>query len=214
MNLWILNLLHIHICSLGERASFVFSLLLAMAFLMAQSFDLMPDSSEAIPLYSYFLASSILIMCLLTISLCYTISIHYANIYASPMPDWMRSYVLNWLTPILGIKTKQRQNWRQKLEEVDRKYHHLRSQIIKQKKQIIQNGSNNCFARSDDFVRKVLTKKLSFIVEKIVKVDHDRLEQREWQTVALTLDTIFFYLFFGAFIILLFSCTIKACSVQ
>jgi len=39
----------------GERASYVVSLLLAMALFLTSAFGLLPDSSEAIPFFSYFL---------------------------------------------------------------------------------------------------------------------------------------------------------------
>ncbi len=47
---------------LGERSSFVVSLVLAMALFLTSSIDLMPDSSEVIPLFSYFLGLVLLAM--------------------------------------------------------------------------------------------------------------------------------------------------------
>ena len=94
---------------LGERVFFVVSLLLAMALFLTSAFNLMPDNSNAIPFSSYFLGVTLIAMFLLTISLCYTLSIHYADANVIELPQWMRHYVLGQLTLYLGLEVKQKQ---------------------------------------------------------------------------------------------------------
>ncbi len=68
----------------------------------------MPDSSEVIPLFSYFLGLVLFAMFLLTITVCYSLSIYHANANVLVMPYWMRKYILNKLAPFLGIKAKEK----------------------------------------------------------------------------------------------------------
>ena len=104
---------------IGERASFVTSLLLAMALFLTSAFNILPDSSEAIPFFSYIFGLSLLIMVLLTICLCYTFSVFYGTSSLTKLPLWMRVYILERLAPYLGIDMRhQRAKWRVLLDEM------------------------------------------------------------------------------------------------
>ena len=69
-DVFIMRHIHVYIVSIiGERASFVTSLLLAMALFLTSAFNILPDSSKEIPFFPYIFGILLLIMVLLTICL-------------------------------------------------------------------------------------------------------------------------------------------------
>ena len=218
----------------GERSSFVVSLLLAMALFLTSAFSLMPDSSEVIPFFSYFLGMTLLTMFLLTICLCYTLTIHYANASVIPLPWWMRKFVLEKLTPYLGLEVKRkRPNWKQRLIALE-KQHNLsnyqpnvtlesehpgrlwnmfteKEKMAREEEKLSSPGSLN--KMMSQAVIEEISEKLSMFIDKIAERDQEDWNQAEWHTVARTLDTLSFYVFLVAFALILFSCIIRLCMI-
>ena len=203
-----------------------------MALLLTSSLDLMPDSSERIPFFSVFLGMTILTMALLATCLCYTLSIHYANSRTVPLPDWMRKYILERLTPYMGLEVKRKTpNWKQKLRAVELEYQYIKYQINTQlmkehpgrlwyrNREEEQSATENeyipqCGDLSTIFCPKAIeqiNEKMSVIIEKIADRDQDDFTQSEWHTVARTLDKLSFYVFGALFAMIFFVCVTKLC---
>ena len=69
-DVFIMQHIHVYIVLIiGERASYVTSLLLAMALFLTSAFNILPDSSKEIPFFPYIFEILLLIMVLLTICL-------------------------------------------------------------------------------------------------------------------------------------------------
>eukprot|EP00794_Sanderia_malayensis_P015726 gene15726-17311_t len=221
----------------GERSSFVVSLVLAMALFLTSSIDLMPDSSEVIPLFSYFLGLVLLAMFLLTITVCYSLSIYYANANVLVMPCWMRKYVLNKLAPFLGIELRpQRKTLKSVLNDEEARF--FTTQVndglgcchpgrlwsagnnLKYKGSLWKSDDQ---PRNDDtiagmrFDKKSLNKvsdQLTSIIDSMEKEDERAHRQAEWSAVSRSLDKLCFWVFICAFLLILTFCSFKGASLQ
>ena len=225
----------------GERSTFVINLLLAMALFLTSALSLMPTSSEAISFSSYFLGMTLITMFLLTICLCYTLTIHYANAGEMKMPKWMRIYILEGLTSYFGLEIKRkRPRWRKMLQALDEKHSvvnkgpnselysdhpgRLWSRRFGVMGRIKGMSTTSSSPRSpplneglEGFLTgqelKEISRKMSKIIENIEERDQGDWDEQEWHTVARTLDKLSFYIFAGAYFLILFSCGIRICMI-
>eukprot|EP00112_Aurelia_sp_Birch-Aquarium-sp1_P013351 Seg2831.3 transcript_id=Seg2831.3/GoldUCD/mRNA.D3Y31 product="Neuronal acetylcholine receptor subunit alpha-7" protein_id=Seg2831.3/GoldUCD/D3Y31 len=88
----------------GERISLAITLLLAMTVFMLVVADIIPATSEVIPLVGVFFSAAMVEMVIMIIVLCYVMRLYHKEPEDPPMQWWMRKYVLNWL----AYKTKIR----------------------------------------------------------------------------------------------------------
>ena len=205
-----------------------------MALFLTSSIDLMPDSSEVIPLFSYFLGLVLLAMFLLTITVCYSLSIYHANASVTVMPLWMRKYILNKFAPFFGISLKRRRlrmlrsndeyltvNVNEELEcchpgrlwkpgPSARPSKHLwsaretKSNIFKELK---------LDSKADRKALRKVSKYLSTIIDNLEKEEEKAFRQSEWQAVSKTLDKLCFWIFICAFLLVITFCSIKGASL-
>lgn len=223
----------------GERSSFVVSLVLAMALFLTSSIDLMPDSSEVIPLFSYFLGLVLLAMFLLTITVCYSLSIYHANANVLVMPFWMRKYILNKLAPFLGIKLKNpRQTLRARMTDEEARLFttkvneelecchpgrlwSVRAQM-KNRGGLWNSSEQNGNVSSRDLkLDPNLDKKslrrisdhLTSIIDSMERDDEKAHRQEEWHVVSRSLDKLCFWIFICAFLLVLTFCSFKGASL-
>ena len=66
------------------------TLLLAMAVFMLLVTDMVPKTSEQIPLVGIFFGAMFLEMVFIMIGLCYTMTYYHRETYDPPMSKWMR----------------------------------------------------------------------------------------------------------------------------
>jgi len=219
----------------NERSSFVVSLVLAMALFLTSSIDLMPDSSEVIPLFSYFLGLVLLAMFLLTITICYNLSIYYANANVSVMPYWMRKYVLNSLGPFFGIVLRRSQsNEKEKVnddhimvdlnEELEcchpgrlwkpgssvKASSHLWRARSSKANVLKEMGLDSRMSKRD---LKRISKYLTSIIDSLEKEEEKAHRQAEWHAVSKTLDKLCLWIFVCAFLLIITFCSIKGASL-
>eukprot|EP00794_Sanderia_malayensis_P009918 gene9918-10935_t len=100
----------------GERISLAITLLLAMTVFMLVVADIIPATSETIPLVSVFFSAAMVEMVLMIIVLCYIMRLYHKEPGDPPMALWMRRYVLEWLSYKLGVRKKE-SNGQQGTEE-------------------------------------------------------------------------------------------------
>ena len=222
----------------GERSSFVVNLVLAMALFLTSSMDLMPDSSEVIPLFSYFLGLVLLAMFLLTITVCYSLSVYHANANVAVMPLWLRKYVLNKLAPFFGIKLK-RPTSDVKLRLNDEEAAFLTTTLneelecchpgrlwapsngMKQrggelwstKERNRKNGKEIKLGKSDKKSLKRISNHLTSIIDSMEKDEEKAYRQSEWHVVSKALDKLCFWIFICAFLLVLTICSFKGASL-
>ena len=66
--------------------------------------DIIPPTSETIPLVGIFFSSAMVEMVIMIIVLCYVMKLYHKEPGDPPMPWWLRRYVLNYLSFKLGIR--------------------------------------------------------------------------------------------------------------
>ena len=89
---------------IGERISLAITLLLAMTVFMLVVADIIPATSEVIPLVGVFFSAAMVEMVIMIIVLCYVMRLYHKEPEDPPMPWWMRKYVLNWLAYKVKIR--------------------------------------------------------------------------------------------------------------
>ncbi|XP_047140450.1 neuronal acetylcholine receptor subunit alpha-3 isoform X1 [Hydra vulgaris] len=89
--------------SSGERISLVFTILLSLTVFMTIVAGIIPDTSDSVPLVSIFYLSVLFEMVIMILILCYIMTLHHKAACDPPMPNWMRRYVLNWLSYLLHV---------------------------------------------------------------------------------------------------------------
>lgn len=204
-----------------------------MALFLTSSIDLMPDSSEVIPLFSYFLGLVLLAMFLLTITVCYSLSIYHANANVSVMPFWMRKYILNQLAPFFGIPLRHRRmrkfrddymslNVNEELEcchpgrlwkpgAIPRSSNHLWS-ARETKCNILKELKLD--SKADRKALRKISKHLSAIIDNFEKEEEKAHRQAEWHTASKALDKLCFWIFICAFLLVITFCSIKGATLS
>jgi len=101
---------------------YIFTIFLAVAWYMTANIETMPSSSQAIPLYTYFLAASLISLSLLCLSLCFTIACYYIDPEISNMPKWIRVSILGYGSKLFGVDVRKKISaWREELD-ITRKF--------------------------------------------------------------------------------------------
>lgn len=79
-----------HLFLVGERISLAITLLLAMTVFMLVVADIIPATSDVIPLVGMFFSASMVEMVLMIVVLCYVMRLHHKDSDRPPMSAWMR----------------------------------------------------------------------------------------------------------------------------
>ena len=82
------------------------TLLLAMTVFMLVVADMIPPTSEVIPLVGIFFNAAMVEMVLMILSLCIVIRFYHKQATDPAMPGWMRKHVLENLSYKLGVRSK------------------------------------------------------------------------------------------------------------
>jgi len=88
----------------GERITLVITNLLAMTVFMLIVAEIMPATSEVIPLISIYYTGIMFEVALSLVATCMVLKCYYNNPSVSEMPTWVRTIVLNWLAKIVRVK--------------------------------------------------------------------------------------------------------------
>ena len=91
---------------LGERISLAITLLLAMTVFMLVVADMIPPTSETIPLVGIFFNAAMVEMVLMIVSLCVVIRFYHKQATDPAMPAWIRKYILDYLSYKLGVRQR------------------------------------------------------------------------------------------------------------
>ena len=91
----------------GERIALAITLLLAMTVFMLVVAEMIPPTSEVVPLVGIFFNCAMVEMVLMIIILCVILKFYHKEPSDPPMPKWMRKYILNWLSYALHIRQRR-----------------------------------------------------------------------------------------------------------
>ncbi|KAL9968570.1 hypothetical protein ACROYT_G020678 [Oculina patagonica] len=122
----------------GERITLVITNLLAMTVFMLIVAEIMPATSEVIPLISIYYTGIMFEVALSLVATCMVLKCYYHNPSVSEMPTWVRTIVLDKLAKIVRVKVppglinvieKHVQDQEEALEEIQ---HERRNSILPQ----------------------------------------------------------------------------------
>ncbi|CAH3126205.1 unnamed protein product, partial [Porites lobata] len=142
----------------GERITLVITNLLAMTVFMLIVAEIMPATSEVVPLISIYYTGIMFEVALSLIATCMVLKCYYNNPAVTEMPKWIRVIVLNWLAKIVRVKVpaglinameKHVQEQEEVREEID---FERRNSIISQ-----PITRQRCFSSPGDFQSKPCT---------------------------------------------------------
>lgn len=88
----------------GERITLVISNLLAMTVFMLIVAEIMPATSEVIPLISIYFTGIMFEVALSLVATCLVLKCYYNNPSVSEVPNWIRIVVMTWLAKIVRVK--------------------------------------------------------------------------------------------------------------
>ena len=77
-------------CDIGERISLAITLLLAMTVFMLVVADIIPATSDVVPLVGIFFSASMIEMVAMIVVLCYIMRLYHKGPNDPPMSEWMR----------------------------------------------------------------------------------------------------------------------------
>jgi len=75
---------------IGERISLAITLLLAMTVFMLVVAEIIPATSDVIPLVGIFFSASMIEMVIMIVVLCYILRLYHKGAEDPPMPDWIK----------------------------------------------------------------------------------------------------------------------------
>merc|ERR1719494_924755 len=82
----------------GERISMAITLFLSFAVFMLVISEMIPPTSDVIPLVGIYFLSSMVEMVMMIISACIILKLHHKTANDPPMPAWVKRFVLEWLS--------------------------------------------------------------------------------------------------------------------
>ncbi|XP_066925495.1 neuronal acetylcholine receptor subunit alpha-10-like [Clytia hemisphaerica] len=218
----------------GERIALAITLLLAMTVFMLIVGEIIPPTSDSVPLVATFFSAVMLEMVLMVVILCYVLKFHFKT-KEDEMPRWMRRLILDNLSYSLGIRPRSKK--KEKTEETlgDKVKTVLELKSINRTNGIgtvtvVQNGVltkhggdinktfENCFMHqnvdsmkdSDDNSTRYLGQKLDIFLEKLLLDEEDAKAKEEWRICAMTIDRLSLYMFGIIFVVTSLSIFLKA----
>ena len=178
--------------------------------------DMIPPTSEVIPLVGIFFNAAMVEMVLMIVSLCVVIRFYHKQATDPAMPGWMRKYVLDQLSYKLGVRSKKSgrnitQNTQSSIEltYISKGTGKVRLESAQMSsmssgsgtRRIIPNGITH--RRPDKAEQRSITasetsdgmmeldcvsKKLDAIIDKLTQRERDERFRQEWRIVAMTFD--------------------------
>ncbi|XP_078356474.1 neuronal acetylcholine receptor subunit alpha-10-like [Oculina patagonica] len=88
----------------GERITLVITNLLAMTVFMLLVAEIMPSTSEVIPVISIYFSGTIFEVSLALLATCFILKCHFHDPASSDMPAWIRHVVFKWMAQMLRFK--------------------------------------------------------------------------------------------------------------
>ena len=204
----------------------------------------MPSSSQAIPLYTYFLAASVLALSLLCLSLCFTIACYYTDPGISNMPKWIRVNILGYGSKIFGIDVRKKVSaWREELG-ITRQFDNNLPALNNSKGDEQQSSSNTSQENEPkideddlsvasgklwagnkkepqlitDIFNNAELRQLHVLIEEYLRrlenIEDSKWDQREWELVAEILDKMFLYFFLSVLALTVFCCIVHVVHLE
>jgi len=122
----------------GERITLVITSLLAMTVFMLIVAEIMPATSEVVPLISIYYTGIMFEVGLALVATCLVLKCYYNNPSVSEIPVWVRTIVLNWLAKLVRVKVPPglvkviNKHFKEKAEAREEIEHERRNSILPQ----------------------------------------------------------------------------------
>lgn len=217
----------------GERISLAITLLLAMTVFMLVVADIIPATSDVIPLVGIYFSASMIEMVIMIIVLCYIMRLHHKGPTDPPMPLWMRRYIYDWLSYKVFIRKINED------EEGHEQHGGAHNEIKRESEALLNNETMRVFNRLRNTERlcngngppsytsstqtpnkspfavqptqaEIILRKLEILVDKLQSMDQEDEIKAEWRTVAMTFDRCLLFFFILIYVITLFACFMKS----
>ena len=199
-------LIYLILYILGERVSFAVTLLLAMTVFMLMVADMVPASSESIPLLGIFFIAVMIEMVLMIFCMCYILKLHLIEPEdgeeISPM---MRRFVYDYLAFKFrvrkdGDRTNNKPPW-QKDHEADK------NGLSKTQNRVDGNVFNvedrkERVANENDSTAVLMEKNLRVMTDKMREEENEKRIKHEFDVCANTLDIFAMILFVVLFVVI------------
>ncbi|XP_062281124.1 neuronal acetylcholine receptor subunit alpha-7a isoform X2 [Scomber scombrus] len=88
----------------GEKISLGITVLLSLVVFMLIVADIMPATSDSVPLIAQYFAATMIIVGLSVIATVFVLQFHHHDPNGSKMPTWIRVFLLNWCAWFLRMK--------------------------------------------------------------------------------------------------------------
>ena len=216
--------------------SLAITLLLAMTVFMILVADMIPPTSEVVPIVGVFFNAAMVEMVIMLIVLCLVSKLYNKEPTDPPMPMWMRKYFLEKLSYIIGVRRRPRPSspssqiatteMRYLAGDANQNQQDTKSLLRSSASNMLQTPGNGFVAKnvlpnsgmystvdgtlskSEEF--QALSKKMDKVVEKIDDDEKDAKIKEEWRIVAMTIDKIFLCFFTLLIIITAIFCFLQA----
>uniref|UniRef100_A0A7M5X2P2 Uncharacterized protein n=1 Tax=Clytia hemisphaerica TaxID=252671 RepID=A0A7M5X2P2_9CNID len=188
----------------GERVSFAVTLLLAMTVFMLIVADMVPASSETIPLLGIFFTCVMIMMVMMVSSMCYILKLYLKTpAEGETIPNWMRRYVYDFLAVKLGYR---------KREDIAKTTDHNgntdqeRQSLVMKEKQMLLTDIPPASVASNGFTNeraeKLMEKNLHLMTKKMEDEEEERRVKNEFEICANVLDRVALIFFVFMFILI------------
>lgn len=196
--------------------------------------ELIPATSDSVPLVIVFFTSIMLEMVVLLIVMCYILRLYLKSPDDGPMPKWMRTHVYENLSFKLGIRRKdtkgahhvtphKHSNGTFEMETMEK---HKEQEIAPHwppnpydmARALVKRNENGKSAGKFERPAKegmyqldsVLLQKIDTIIQRFDKEDADSDRVNEWRICALTIDRLAMIIFFVMFLATILGCFLGA----
>lgn len=185
--------------------------------------DMIPPTSDVIPLVGIFFNAAVVEMVSMIISLCVVLRFYHKQATDPPMPNWMRKYVLDYLSYKLKVRCKVTSHGRRQSNQSNIELTYISKRNGDQRLEISQGSKtyprtqrivpNNTARRAErgytsdqrsvtgsesserHFEMGIIARKIDVIIDKLSQKDKDEMYRQEWRIVAMTFDKCLFITF-------------------
>ena len=206
LTIWVFNIP----AECGERMSVGVTLLLAVTVFMMLVTEMIPESSEAVPLVGRFFIFCMITMFFINIAVGFVNGMYNRTGRDTPMGSWTRSYVLERISYVIGVRNHDHQSptVRQTSQEnVNYESTTMTCANIANHSVCFMGGERQKKSESEldevdaNRIYEVVPNKEDEAGKYTTTGEHSNTPEEEWRVVGKTLDRMFFMFFMSVFII-------------
>ena len=197
----------------GEKIGLGITVLLAMTVFLLIVADSLPSTSEHIPLLGSYFIAIMFDTALSLVASCVILNFFHRNPSMSPMPNWVRRYILGYLGWILCFPNHQRYMEMKKKRMSSPRHipnggpecsfndprHSIEMERLSNSTS--HNDYNDLLSRSESFetmmdpISYKVLEGIGTLADSVRRQEEEEFLRDEWRRAALILDRFFFYVF-------------------